>query len=370
MAILFFKKFQERVSRFIQRGSSFLQLFRVLVLTTVFNLLFGMLFYLAERDVQTGLTLGDSIWWAMVTMTTVGYGDYSAQTFAGRYLISYPCMLLGIGIVGSLVGIFAERILEAASRKRSGLMKIKSKNHILICNYPGPAKVLQVVEELRGNLKYRKSDFVLVTDAVGSIPEEIKQAKIQFVQGNPVDEDVLLRANIVACRGVFILAAQPELDSSDEKSFAIGSIVEQIKHTNEKKIHTVVELVSRKNYRFMERSNVDGIVFADGITSCLLVQEFLSPGIRATIHQILSNSVGSQFYIFDTRLDGHKVSEIQIAVLKHPANLQVIGILKGDEQILNPAKSVVIEKGDRLIMLAESPHDFASIERDILSEVA
>ena len=74
---------------------------RVLLLVLLMNILFGTLFYLVEQDVQSGLTLADGLWWAMVTMTTVGYGDYYAQTAAGRFLVSYPAMLAGIGLVGT-----------------------------------------------------------------------------------------------------------------------------------------------------------------------------------------------------------------------------------------------------------------------------
>ncbi len=42
----------------------------------ILNLIFGTAFYFAERDVQEGLGFGDSVWWGMVTMTTVGYGDH------------------------------------------------------------------------------------------------------------------------------------------------------------------------------------------------------------------------------------------------------------------------------------------------------
>ena len=128
-----------------------------------------------------------------------------------------------------------------------------------------------------------------------------------------------------------------------------------------------MELVCRDNLKMMQRSNVDGIVTPDGITDCLMVQEFASPGVHNIIQQIISNTVGSQFYIFDTRLQGQKVSDIQLAALNHPASLQVIGVVKQGKQILNPPKTMVIEKGDRLIMLAESAEDFHSIEEAVLN---
>ena len=48
-----------------------------------------------------GISLGDGLWWSIVTTTTVGYGDYAPVTTLGR-IIACLLMFLGIGIIGSL----------------------------------------------------------------------------------------------------------------------------------------------------------------------------------------------------------------------------------------------------------------------------
>jgi voltage-gated potassium channel len=339
---------------------------KALAVGVIFNLLFGIGFYFAERGTQAGLTLWDSIWWAMVTMTTVGYGDYSAVTPTGRFLISYPCMVLGIGIIGYLIGVVAESMLERVSKKKRGLMDISERNHILICNCPAIPKVLLLVKEIRANPEYEARAFVVISDGFNEMPEEFKARRIQFVKGDPTREEILMKANVTACAGVFILAEDPKNATSDEKTFAIGTIIEMLKKENNLSLKVVVELVSKDNLKMMKRSNVDGIVTPDGITDCLMAQEFVSPGVHDIIQQIISNTIGNQIYIFETRLRNHKVSDIQVAVLKHPASMQVIGIVKQEKQILNPPKNMLIEKGDKLIMLAESAEDFRSIEDDVL----
>jgi len=340
---------------------------RVIIIAIFLNIFFGTLFWLAERNVQEGLTYLDAIWWAMVTMTTVGYGDFFAQTAVGRFIISYPCMLLGIGIIGYLVGVVAENMIERISKRKRGLMNISESGHIIICNFPNTDKILRIIEELSMSTSYRDVRYVLVTDMIEELPEELLSRKVLFVRGDPVREEILMRANIRECAGVFILAERPGNPVSDTKTFAIGTQIEMIEREISKSINTVVELVNKDNLKMMQRSRVDGIVSADGILDGLMVQEFLYPGVHDIIHQIITNTVGSQFYIFDTKLDGYRVADIQMAVLKHPSNLQIIGICRDGNSLLNPSKEERLLKEDKLIMLAEKPSDFRSVEEDILS---
>jgi voltage-gated potassium channel len=167
--------------------------------------------------------------------------------------------------------------------------------------------------------------------------------------------------------GVFILASDPLNSDADSITFAIATVVELLRQEKQYQYRVVAELIHRENFSLLKKARVDGIVTPEGLTDCLLAQEFLYPGIHEIISQIVSNEIGSQFYILETRLAGHKVAAIQVAALKHPASLQVIGIVKKGKTILNPAKDVVIEEGDKLIMLAEHRRDYNSIEDDILS---
>ncbi|MBN2809228.1 MAG: ion transporter [Deltaproteobacteria bacterium] len=343
------------------------RLVRIFSLALALNLLFGLLFYLAERTVQPEIDLFDSIWWAMVTMTTVGYGDLYPQTEIGRFLIAYPCMLLGIAIIGYLLGMTAESVFDHISRKKRGLVQITKENHIIICNFPNLDKLKRLSTELKLHPNYKDSFFVVISDTIEKLPESLPTDTFAFVYGNPTSETVLQRANIKAAAGLFILAGDPSNSDADAITFAIASVVELLRQEHHYPLKMTAELIHKENLSLLRKARVDGIVTPEGLTDCLLAQEFLYPGIHEIITQIVSNEIGSQFYILDTRLAGHRVSDIQVAVLKHPANLQVIGIIKQGKTILNPAKDECIETGDKLIMLAESRRDFSVIEQDILN---
>jgi voltage-gated potassium channel len=63
--------------------------------------------YRAEHPSNPGFaTFGDSLWWAIVTLTTVGYGDIVPETAAGRFT-GVMVMVAGVGILGVLAGSLA-----------------------------------------------------------------------------------------------------------------------------------------------------------------------------------------------------------------------------------------------------------------------
>jgi voltage-gated potassium channel len=74
----------------------------------------GAAFAAIEKTDARGGTLSawDGVWWAMTTVTTVGYGDYAPQTHAGR-LLAIAVMLVGIGFVAILTAAAAERFMRS-----------------------------------------------------------------------------------------------------------------------------------------------------------------------------------------------------------------------------------------------------------------
>jgi voltage-gated potassium channel len=64
----------------------------------------------AEANITTG---GDALWWSVVTITTVGYGDHYPVTIAGR-MAGFLLMLAGVGIIGALASIFASILIPPA----------------------------------------------------------------------------------------------------------------------------------------------------------------------------------------------------------------------------------------------------------------
>lgn len=121
----------------------------VLVIFLIVLLLGSVALYVAERTVQPDRfgSLPQSLWWAVTTLTTTGYGDAVPVTFAGR-LIAGMVMICGLGVFGLWTGILATGF--AAEHRRREFMR----NWDLVTRVPflrdlDPAAVIELTRLLR-----------------------------------------------------------------------------------------------------------------------------------------------------------------------------------------------------------------------------
>ena len=91
---------------------------RILAFASVATLLLVYIASLAVLEAERGFgeieMFGDALWWALVTVTTVGYGDYTPVTLIGR-AIAVGLMLGGVVLVGIIVGTLGSWIIQSVT---------------------------------------------------------------------------------------------------------------------------------------------------------------------------------------------------------------------------------------------------------------
>lgn len=104
-------------SMYQSRRKIYLFFMGVLVLSTVF----GTLMFLVEGPENGFTSIPKSIYWTIVTITTVGYGDITPHTVLGQ-IISTAAMLTGYSIIAVPTGILTAELASEIQRDRIGIL--------------------------------------------------------------------------------------------------------------------------------------------------------------------------------------------------------------------------------------------------------
>jgi voltage-gated potassium channel len=124
-------------------------LFSVLVLFLMVLLFASVAVHVLERNVQPAVfgSLPSTLWWAVVTLTTVGYGDVVPVTPLGR-IVAAMVMICGLGVFGLWTGILATGF--ATETRRDNFLKTwDSVSKVPFFASLGPAAIADVTHVLR-----------------------------------------------------------------------------------------------------------------------------------------------------------------------------------------------------------------------------
>ncbi len=89
----------------------------VVALILVFTISWGVFSVEHNAPNATIVTYQDAVWWGFVTITTVGYGDYTPVTGPGRFM-AVILMFFGLGIIGVLSSFLASTFVSLETRRR------------------------------------------------------------------------------------------------------------------------------------------------------------------------------------------------------------------------------------------------------------
>ena len=82
---------------------------RTILIGLIFVVIFfGYIFYITEPTVES---IGDGFYWALVTVTTVGYGDITPITPSGKLIASF-LILLGLGLIATITAIVSAKFIQ------------------------------------------------------------------------------------------------------------------------------------------------------------------------------------------------------------------------------------------------------------------
>jgi len=312
-------------------------LLRILFIALLVFLIFGIFIHFLEPE--TFPSVFEGIWWAIITATTVGYGDYVPQSLWGR-LTGLLLILLGAGIVSSYFGTLAAAAVTKQDALSEGKIEYKGEGHIIIIGWNERSR--ELIAKITSP-KYSQM-VVLVDETLPANP--VNSRLVHFIQGKSHVDETILKSNVDKAEKVLITADR----GNDELQADMNSILALLTIKGLcPQIKCIVEILTAEQVANAIRAGADEVIQSNKLTSVFMVNSLHSNG-----DGLLSDFV---HHLQESRLSAHSVNEkdfgksyIEAGQELLKEGIILIGIKRGEETILNPSHSFKIE-GDDLFLL-------------------
>jgi voltage-gated potassium channel len=221
---------------------------------------------------------GLGVWWAIVTLTTVGYGDVVPHTALGR-LVGVGVMLGGVLALSLVTATVASVFIARKFRLERGLEPLKTTKHILILGWHYEAEdfLTQLLRRLPADMP-----VVLVNQLP---PEQLENLKgkyagqdLNYVWGDYSREEVLQKANVAEASRAIILADRPAGETAAQVDQRTLLTALTLKSLNPK-IRVLAELLGPENRAYLERAGAEEVLIRGQYDSSLMAGAIAAPGL-------------------------------------------------------------------------------------------
>ena len=293
-------------------------------------------------------TFGDGIWWAVVTLTTVGYGDKFPITTGGRYLAIF-IMLTGLGFFALITSFISSFIIERYRKGADKGMELANlSKHILVCGWNSNASaVLQELESLyHEEIKFRA---VIAQEE----PDLVFDKRTTFYKADFSRIEVLEKAQVEKADAVIILADKTSSRSDQDVDARTILTVLGIKKKYPQ-VYVCAEIVQKNNVEHILNAGVDEFINSFDYTGNLLAHAVKTKGITKIYTELLQTNVGNHFkkVRMESSFDGKSFHECAQFFSKEFHSI-LIGLERNNSFLINPGADFVLRGDDEAVVIAK-----------------
>jgi voltage-gated potassium channel len=288
------------------------------------------------RDVNNdGLTLLDCFYYAVVSLSTTGYGDITPITPDARLvnilLVTPARVLFLIILVGTTLEVLTDQYRNTLRVSR---WRRKLKDHVIVCGYgtKGRAAVGALLET-----GFDKSRIVIVENR----EEALRQAAangLVAIEGNATRSAVLSQADVKNCKSVIIAT------DSDEASVLITLTVRQL---TAGQVRIIAAVREQENAALLKQSGAHHVIVSSATAGRLIGLTTTAPPLIDVVEDLLTPGQGMSLAMRSAERDevGRNPRELPTLV--------VALIRRGKVLQLGGVAVVTIETGDMLVYIRD-----------------
>lgn len=320
----------------------------------------GLSFFLTESAANPNISsLPDALWWSIVTLTTVGYGDLTPVTGLGR-VVAGLLMVVGMINLAIFAGIVGSTLMTSVLSMREESFRMSNYiDHIVICGFePDQRMLLETLAE-----EHDLSHKTVVIFAPYQRPPDVSSQYL-WVRGDPTKESELDKVRLVHASAVIVVASRELMPAqADAQTILIAFTIRRFLKRREpemarrkKPLYIVAEVLDAENEEHARAAGANEVIETTRMGFSLLVHAVQVPG-TATLVGELADVHGHSVYVgnLPRGLQGDRTFGSVSHELKQRFGVWMIGVrgTAGEDQ-LNPPLDYPMSVDDAAIYIATS----------------
>ncbi len=320
----------------------------LLLLTLIFSHTVGMM--LLEE-----MSFGNALWLSITTVTTVGYGDFSASTWQGRAITTVFLYIFAIALLAQLAAEFFDYRTLNRNRKIKGLWRWKDMNdHLLIINTPNDQTehyLNQLIEQIRLTPQLEAIPIQILTRKYEKgLPDSIASRGVVHHRGVAENDENLQAVNVLTAKFIILLARDAADPISDSLTFDVLSRIREI-GTN---ATIVVEVSQDSNRERMKNLGADVVIRPIRVYPELLVRSLVASGSEEVLENLFTHE-GDHMIRLDFSFEEKIWSDIVSRFVTAGAGIPMAYINESGIQI-NPLPHIVCSGTGIISLIKTSQH--------------
>ncbi len=314
-----------------------------------------------------GLSYIDSIWLSVTSITTVGYGDYSAATPEGRIATVVMIYIIGIWLLAQLAGDFLDYRADKREKMIRGLWRWKKmSNHILIINTPskdGDRYLIRLVEQIRQTPEIDSLPIEIVTTAYpDGLPNDLRQMEVVHYHIDTSSTIDLENLNIESAKHIIVLCQNETDVRSDSLTLDMLDRIKQY----ESDALVVAECIIDENRKRFQRLGADAVIRPVRGYPELIVRALSAPGTERVLENLFTHD-GASAKRYDLNIKNIQWKDIVCKIITAGAGTPLGYISSNGDVITNPFYTDEIEASALLIMVNDKAEFTAESIQSVLA---
>ena len=273
----------ERTARTLRISKEAAGILRIALIIIVVYLIAAWAVLQIERDADgaTITSYGKALWWTLVTVSTVGYGDMSPVTPLGR-IIGGSVIIVSVGFIGYVIGKLGELGAELSRRRFLGMDGTIFSHHYIVIGWNEIARI--VVKEIL-NAGFNVAALVDKETEITELRSMFTDAKRFFVTfGLSEDDAAFARLNIREATGAILLI------DDDTKTLITALELKRMNPT----LKVTAYIHNSRLRKTVENAGVSYVVSPNEIVGRMIASASFEPDVSVFLEDLLSTTTSDE----------------------------------------------------------------------------